>query len=423
MTRTLIKFIICLLASNFTLHTYSQVTIGSAIPPVSGALLDLKEQTDGNSTKGLGLPRVELNSLFIISGNDLKVTIDGTSGTSWDKDEHIGLVVYNIKKPDVCDIAPIYQGIYVWDGDQWQSLGSKTETLAFGVYRFTDSRDGEEYLARNFGNAGDWMLENLRYDPNLHPDASFTNYTHTAATAPLPYTNKNFVYAEGNENPYTPADHPHPTNWDLYNKKNGILYNWAAATNGENKSTIVDEGEDPTGGDPTIQIRGICPAGWHLPSDKEINDLEKDIYENAGKYATYSNADLTNTAVWNPVSGLGSWNPAWSTGNILPGLGSRGSNGVSGHGHAMSSPCPPWSSPFSVQGLSLPATQGGFAALRVGNAHASQTFGYGANNFLWTSSAYLGSNAWMRRFNTPYYQLDRNTSRRTFFNSVRCKKD
>ncbi|MBK5719829.1 hypothetical protein JGH11_02970 [Dysgonomonas sp. Marseille-P4677] len=91
----------------------SQVTIGSGIKPNNGALLDLK-QTDkqgANSTKGLMLPRVKLTKMNDLS--DLGVT-------SGDGQQQIGMVVYNVKNDDVCNVYP--PGFYVWDGDIWTGL-------------------------------------------------------------------------------------------------------------------------------------------------------------------------------------------------------------------------------------------------------------------------------------------------------------
>lgn len=43
----------------------------------------------------------------------------------------------------------------------------------------------------------------------------------------------------------------------------GALYNWAAAMNGE-----LSSDENPSG------VQGVCPDGWHLPSDNEWKELE-----------------------------------------------------------------------------------------------------------------------------------------------------
>ncbi|WP_413513123.1 hypothetical protein [Myroides odoratus] len=97
----------------------AQVTVGSEIAPVQGALLDLKSYDDGtatnggrNATKGLLLPRVELSNLnkLIISGEEI---VDSQYGGNQYK-AHIGLVVFNISTT-----APFVPGLYVWDGSKW----------------------------------------------------------------------------------------------------------------------------------------------------------------------------------------------------------------------------------------------------------------------------------------------------------------
>lgn len=95
---------------------HSQVTIGSGEAPVAGALLDLKES--GKTTKGLGLPRVKLTNLKPNTANDLSASI-GASG-AWNKDEHIGLMVYNVKERT--DEEGACPGIHIWDGAEWQPL-------------------------------------------------------------------------------------------------------------------------------------------------------------------------------------------------------------------------------------------------------------------------------------------------------------
>ena len=46
------------------------------------------------------------------------------------------------------------------------------------------------------------------------------------------------------------------------NNTYGVLYNWPAAMNGAASSTT-----NPSG------VQGVCPTGWHLPSDAEWTEL------------------------------------------------------------------------------------------------------------------------------------------------------
>ena len=110
---------------------------------------------------------------------------------------------------------------------------------------FIDSRDGNEY---NWVQIGDqvWMAENLAYLPSVNmvadgsEDAAGSYY---------------YVYGYDGTNV---ADAKATDNYATY----GVLYNWTAAMDGEASSTT-----NPSG------IQGVCPAGWHLPSDAEWTEL------------------------------------------------------------------------------------------------------------------------------------------------------
>lgn len=57
----------------------------------------------------------------------------------------------------------------------------------------------------------------------------------------------------------------------------GALYNWAAAMNGSSSSNT-----NPSG------VQGVCPDGWHLPSDREYDQLSGYISDDNGGYDTFS---------------------------------------------------------------------------------------------------------------------------------------
>lgn len=132
------KFLILLLCGILIAPIHAQVTIGSARPPVDGALLDMKEyDPQANKTtalRGLGLPRVNLtdkNMLFPMFDR-----VDGTNymqgTTPYDKTDedtgHTGLVVYNLNK-----CAPFGTGVFVWDGKQWVSLNGTKILSSVGI--------------------------------------------------------------------------------------------------------------------------------------------------------------------------------------------------------------------------------------------------------------------------------------------------
>ncbi|MDU1891018.1 MAG: FISUMP domain-containing protein [Dysgonomonas sp.] len=86
----------------------------------------------------------------------------------------------------------------------------------------------------------------------------------------------------------------------------GRLYNWAAATNSkggtnngkenvDNRSSTENEVTFPESADPEpnkqMRRQGICPAGWHLPSQKEWMELNHEIRTNTKLYS-YLNSNI-----------------------------------------------------------------------------------------------------------------------------------
>ncbi|MCH2023274.1 MAG: T9SS type A sorting domain-containing protein [Saprospiraceae bacterium] len=134
---------------------------------------------------------------------------------------------------------------------------------------FTDSRDGEVYTTVQIGNQC-WMAENLRYNaPN-----SMIN--------PL-------------------IDSIYPTTF-------GRHYTWITLMNGEALSN-----SNPSG------VQGICPNGWHVPSDAEWTELEMALGLPAADTAIYGlrgthAGHMKSTTGW--VSGMNGTNTSGF--NALP---------------------------------------------------------------------------------------------------------
>lgn len=120
------------IVSSFTLTLYGQVTIGSSVPPAKAAILELKtkvadpltNETTGTGGGGLGLPRVKLENKknmmpFIADDANFQSNVDKV------KDVHIGLTVYNLTSNLTTETNAdkrFRQGIYVWDGSQWNFI-------------------------------------------------------------------------------------------------------------------------------------------------------------------------------------------------------------------------------------------------------------------------------------------------------------
>lgn len=110
----------------------AQVTIGSSTAPITGALLDLRQDDNtlpsgATSQKGILMPRVKLSDL-----NKLKMgTNEILDGTDKQYEQHVGLVVYHVSGEAVPECAPIPDGFYVWDGEKWQGINiNKTGSVS-----------------------------------------------------------------------------------------------------------------------------------------------------------------------------------------------------------------------------------------------------------------------------------------------------
>jgi uncharacterized protein (TIGR02145 family) len=108
---------------------------------------------------------------------------------------------------------------------------------------FLDTRDNNYYGKIKIGNQT-WMAENLAYLPSVSPSSSGSYSTPYYYVYGYEGTNVNEAKATSNYTSY------------------GVLYNWFAAMAGETSSN-----SNPSG------IQGVCPSGWHLPSDAEWTQL------------------------------------------------------------------------------------------------------------------------------------------------------
>ena len=110
---------------------------------------------------------------------------------------------------------------------------------------FIDSRDNHEYQWVEIGNQT-WMAENLAFLPSVNPSSSWSS------SEPRFYV---YDYQGSTVNDATVT-----INYSTY----GVLYNWPAVMLGATSSNT-----NPSG------VQGVCPNGWHMPSDEEWKQLEK----------------------------------------------------------------------------------------------------------------------------------------------------
>lgn len=143
---------------------------------------------------------------------------------------------------------------------------------AYG-HSFIDHRDNNIYTYVTIGSQT-WMAENLRYEGHVPLAVNEDDYSETEPFRYYPNGDKSNV------------------------EKYGYLYNWPAAMDGANSSDA-----NPS------HVQGICPVGWHLPSNYEWNELinstESSEYAAilAGKPELWAEGELINNQYFG-VSGF-----------------------------------------------------------------------------------------------------------------------
>jgi uncharacterized protein (TIGR02145 family) len=270
----------------------------------------------------------------------------------------------------------------------------------------------EEFVSADFGAAGRWMTTNLaawKYDEIYHstdPAGTATSGQGTVRTLSGPVVTPS-------ENNYARAQWCYPgssgTSETDYNNNPhlGLLYTWDAATAG--KGGELGTSGSNEGGSNHASVQGVCPKGWHLPSDYEWTELENAIIKNTTSYAHVSaNIDPGNNS------------------ELLPLNENSGTSGYprGSHGPAMKEVC--GVNGTTPNGLSNKLADNGFSVLLTGIAGggSGSGAGFGTNALFWSSSSYDSSGrSWYRElYRERTYVLKQNGSRATQL-SVRCKKD
>ncbi|MCK4747356.1 MAG: fibrobacter succinogenes major paralogous domain-containing protein, partial [Bacteroidales bacterium] len=109
--------------------------------------------------------------------------------------------------------------------------------------------DGNVYQTVVIGSQT-WMAENLR--STHYADGTAIPLVETPSTwMDLIDTDKAYCFYNNDDNNAVPY---------------GALYNWAGAMNGAGSSDAVPSG-----------VQGVCPDGWHLPSDEEWKQLAMEL--------------------------------------------------------------------------------------------------------------------------------------------------
>jgi uncharacterized protein (TIGR02145 family) len=163
---------------------------------------------------------------------------------------------------------------------------------------------------------------------------------------------------------------------DLY----GGLYTWQTMMNGAGSSN-----SNPSG------VQGICPTGWHVPSDSEWNQLTN--------YLINYYPDINSDNVGNKLK---------SCRQVNSPLG----------GDCNTTDHPRWTSHSTHYGTN----DFGFSALPGG--YYSGSFSYlGTYAYWWTATEHSGTNAWSRYMGNNIGSVYRYNTNKTYGFSVRCLRD
>ncbi len=149
----------------------------------------------------------------------------------------------------------------------------------------TDARDGQVYKTieicnKEKQNCQTWMAENLNYA----------------------YTGVKYNYGGSTSDSTSWCYDNEASNCDTY----GRFYTWAAAVDsvaiykkyGEECGYFKSCERFSASALATTPVQGVCPAGWHLPSNAEWSTL----YANVGGTSNAGQKLKANTSLWNSVS-------------------------------------------------------------------------------------------------------------------------
>ena len=220
-----------------------------------------------------------------------------------------------------------------------------------------------------------WMKENLRTEHYADGTRIQYGFRDTSST--------NGYY-------YYPFNHSNVA-------KHGYLYNWKAVMGNASPSWA-----NPSG------VQGICPNGWHVPSNAEWAQLT-DYVGGQSKYVFGEDKkdiakSLASTKDWSEGSTLADWLPkekSWQTGYISS----------SGRASDFSDVC---NKPESNNATGFTAYPAGYYKFNIYN--------FGSSACFWTSTGYNGDSAC--DFEIIGYGYVRNKYERMSYGlSVRCLRD
>ena len=229
--------------------------------------------------------------------------------------------------------------------------------------------EGNVYATVQIGNQC-WMRDNLRTTTS----PSTGTYLIPTAGTTYTYTGKQARWYNNNSTTYAPMNY-------------GLLYNWNAAVDTFN--TAFGETSVNYTSNNAVSVsfagnrRGICPEGWHLPSDAEWTQLAN----NVGKQSEYVCGEINIAKALADSTG---WNTSINPCAVGKDLSSNNATG--------------------------------FSAFPAGGYYGSYD-SFGSYAGFWSSTESSGLNAWIRYLYYDYAYVFRDYYYKIYGFSVRCLCD
>ncbi len=282
-----------------------------------------------------------------------------------------------VKPCDVGSHAAQTGSAYTGNGHSGANHGLETVNGSGKITSVTDY-DGNAYPVVQIGSQC-WLAENLRVS---HSPKTGSNLVVTAVNS---YGSKMAAWYSNDQSTYEA-------------KRYGLFYNWCAAMDTANPGAYVEVAygsynNNSFNFNPSGNHQGVCPIGWHVPTDVEWNAMESQV----------SGSD---------------WQASYETASVTY----RGS-----HAGKLSTGCD-WSSSSTENAAGNYANaernESGFSAVPAGIF--TTFFGYAGNGaYFWSSSQYTNTSGsvWMRGLNYNNAGMARNSNPKDFGLSVRCVRD
>ena len=237
--------------------------------------------------------------------------------------------------------------------DEGTAYGNEVSFITQLCPATVSDRDNNTYNVVQIGTQC-WMKENLR--TTKYADGTSISHSSQIST--------------------TVAYWYYPNNSSSNKATYGLLYNWKAVMRNSSSSSA-----NPSG------VQGVCPTGWHVPSDAEWKQMEMAV--------GMSQSDADNSGYRGNIAAKLSGNTGWTSSNTSNAAGNQSATGRNSSG-------------FSV----LPA-----------GYYDSENWIFAGNATLCSTTVNENSRMWIRSLYYDNAGVYRSTGNKAFGYSVRCVKD